>query len=1023
MAELATASVRIRPTFANFRAETEAGITGAVSSAARKATAILGVAFGAKAAFNLGKNIIGDAAAVQKSTEVIRAQFGRAGQSIVDFADKGGLALGVASHETEAVAARFGILFHNLGIGQAQAAGMTVNLEKLADSIAAIRGVDPATILERLPTALSGNIRSLRQLGLSIDQSQIKLAAFKLGLTTSINQALTPAAKAQAIYALATANLGTYQAQAAAHAGDLYNVQRRLSAEWDHAKEALGTRLLPEFTKAATTLSDFIDRQVRSGAAQRELNTIVSIAGSVLHTFGQAAKVTFAVFQGVSGVLGGTKRAVEDLLTVLAVAKIARIGNALQVSLIRQGILPIGAASRTAAATFSGSSAEMAGSISGLTTAVKALTDEIRLLLDPAITTIGTTAVRSSALARGALAGIGSGAVAGAAVTAGALGGVRGSLASVRAGALLVPPAFLTIGGAAGKAAAETDAAMASIKASLSSVSATALKTDAYLAGVGASAARGATVAAGPLARLRGSLVGLTSKLWTVAIALSIIPPNKQGQDALNKYFGGHAGFLGKLPLIGPFEQQAANLGVKAGNAFDKAVAGIFPKRKPPATGAGTTSPFHAALTQTFAQARLLDPKLTRAQYELGRKIAEQQQKAVSGGFLSLGPTLKNLGRGFPALATKTARDQHTAVRKAYLAAVAANPDIVVPYKVRLELATAKTNAEQVKALRDKLAVLNRALTSGVTGEALIALQQDKTQVVQQLQSLGQAAASTTRNVTSNVATVAQTAHERIASSVLAAKKNLDAIGQKLADQIAQIQAKLGGTATSLATSPQAVAFKKLRDLIAGGGGTVEVQRAAQQLSTQLQARASAAAGTTGTGTSASTLKAKAGRQVADLTDELNKGQITLKTFNRKVAALLTADNASFKTAGKTNGRAFADAFRAELRGIHTQAGVIAALPPSLRHTGGGGGDATVKIIRPLDQIKAQDARIAVAQHRVQERTAKAAERTARAAEKNATETAKTNATLKQLSGVKVAPLPGHAAKNAKKGAKAGIRP
>jgi hypothetical protein len=109
--------------------------------------------------------------------------------------------------------------------------------------------------MQKIVLAAAGNTRGLKQLGIVIDQMQIKFEAMKLGLISTTKDAITPGIKAQAIYAIATKNLGDYMAQAKAHAGDYANSQRRLAAEWDNTKDAIGAKLLPAFARASNFLA------------------------------------------------------------------------------------------------------------------------------------------------------------------------------------------------------------------------------------------------------------------------------------------------------------------------------------------------------------------------------------------------------------------------------------------------------------------------------------------------------------------------------------------------------------------------------------------------------------------------------------------------------------------------------------------------------------------------------------------------------------------------------------------------
>lgn len=297
LSEIAQAFVRIRPDTRGFQAEAEGGVRSAFGRLARVAAA----AFAVKEVFHFGKEIIDHAADVQKQIEVVKSEFGGASEAILQFSENGAKGLGISAHLAESTAARFGILFRNIGVGPAKAAEMTIGLEKLAGSLSAIRGVDPSIALKNIPLAIAGNLRSLKQLGISTDQTQLKIAAFKLGLTGSVTEALTPATRAQAIYAVATAHLAEFQAQAAAHGGDLANVQRRLAAAFDNAKDTLGRGLLPAMTRLVTFIANVLPGAL--SVARRVFRDIGAEIGGLARFIAPAIRPIFEAIHGITDAL------------------------------------------------------------------------------------------------------------------------------------------------------------------------------------------------------------------------------------------------------------------------------------------------------------------------------------------------------------------------------------------------------------------------------------------------------------------------------------------------------------------------------------------------------------------------------------------------------------------------------------------------------------------------------------------------------------------------------------------------
>ena len=313
MSLIGEAFVRIRPDVTGFKSETESGVRAAVAGVGK----ILAGAFAVKGTFDFAKTLVTHAADVQKQTEAIRAEFGKASDSVLAFGEHGAAALGVSAHLADQTAARFGIMGRQLGFTTGETAKVTVGFERLAGSVSQIRNVNPESLFQSLPLVLAGNTRSLRQLGIATDQTQLKIAAFKLGLTDSITQALTPSQKALAIYAVATAHLGELQAQAKSHAGDFANVQRRLTAEFDNAKDRLGRGLLPAMANLFGFLADKLP-----GAIQKTIDTFRRLRD---------------VVKEVTGPIGGVKGAVEALIGAFAIGKIVAFAGAIRTDLIANG--------------------------------------------------------------------------------------------------------------------------------------------------------------------------------------------------------------------------------------------------------------------------------------------------------------------------------------------------------------------------------------------------------------------------------------------------------------------------------------------------------------------------------------------------------------------------------------------------------------------------------------------------------------------------------------------------------------
>lgn len=222
--------------------------TSSLTGTIGKLGAALGGIYAAQAVFHFGEDAIHEASLVQKSQELVRSEFGKSSGRIESFSTGTATSLGITKAAALNTAGSMGILFQNIGIGKPKAADMTVGMEKLAGSMAQIKGVSPEQSLKSLTLAMAGNTRGLKALGIVADSATIKQTALKLGLIKTDKDAITPGIKAQAIYAIATAHLGQRMAEAKKHAGDWSNVSLRLHAQLSNLKEEVGAALLPAVT-------------------------------------------------------------------------------------------------------------------------------------------------------------------------------------------------------------------------------------------------------------------------------------------------------------------------------------------------------------------------------------------------------------------------------------------------------------------------------------------------------------------------------------------------------------------------------------------------------------------------------------------------------------------------------------------------------------------------------------------------------------------------------------------------------
>lgn len=216
-----------------------------------KAAGIVGTAV--VAAF-VGK-AIGAASDLNETLSKTSVVFGDNADAVKAWSKTSATSLGMSQDAAAGAAATYGNLFVSLGLAQKPAAEMSMKLVTLAGDLASFNNVDPAEALDALRSGLTGETEPLRRFGVNINDATLRQQALKMGLISTTKDALSPAVKAQASYALILEQTTTAQGDFARTSDGLANQMRILNAQWVDAQAGIGQALLPAAQAAVGVLN------------------------------------------------------------------------------------------------------------------------------------------------------------------------------------------------------------------------------------------------------------------------------------------------------------------------------------------------------------------------------------------------------------------------------------------------------------------------------------------------------------------------------------------------------------------------------------------------------------------------------------------------------------------------------------------------------------------------------------------------------------------------------------------------
>lgn len=259
-AEVGEGKVKITPDTEGFGNDLEGKLSGEATGSFGKLGTLAGNAFklaaaavvaGAVAIAGGAAYAIGQASDLSENLSKNSAVFGDHAAEIEAWARTASTAFGQTTSQALGAATAYGNLFQAFGVGREPAAQMSQSLTELAADLASFNNTSIDEALGALQSGITGETEPLKRYGVVINDVRLKQEALALGLIKSTDEALTPAAKAQASYSLIMKDTSAAQGDFARTSDGLANQQRILKAQLGDLAANIGTALLPIMTKLA----------------------------------------------------------------------------------------------------------------------------------------------------------------------------------------------------------------------------------------------------------------------------------------------------------------------------------------------------------------------------------------------------------------------------------------------------------------------------------------------------------------------------------------------------------------------------------------------------------------------------------------------------------------------------------------------------------------------------------------------------------------------------------------------------
>lgn len=223
------------------------------------------VAVGVEVVIKAISSLADAAGKLQQAEANVNAVFGESAGIVTSFANDSSKNLLQSKAAADQAAASFGLLFNGLNINDEQSAQLSVRLTSLAQSLALVRGISIETAERLLSAGVAGNPRAFKQLGLNINDVDIKARGLADGITHG-NEALSTEAKTLVTLNELFEKTAGIEDQAAKSTDNYVVAQQRLTKAVEDSKASIGTGFLPQLTDLVNGLTEVANLGSKNGS-------------------------------------------------------------------------------------------------------------------------------------------------------------------------------------------------------------------------------------------------------------------------------------------------------------------------------------------------------------------------------------------------------------------------------------------------------------------------------------------------------------------------------------------------------------------------------------------------------------------------------------------------------------------------------------------------------------------------------------------------------------------------------------
>jgi len=240
---------------------------------------------------------------IQESNNKVEVAFGASSAAVKEFSKTTLENYGISKGTSLEMSSLFGDMSTSMGLPQAAAAKMSTSLVALAGDLASFKNIGLDQAQTALKGIFTGEMESLKQLGVIMSQAALQEYAYSQGIRTKIAD-MSEAEKVQLRYNFVMAKTTNAQGDFARTGDSAANQMKNFQEVLKEISTNIGEVILPIFTKIITKINEWL--KAFNSLSEGTRTTIVVVAG-IAAAMGPLALAIGAVSSAIPAVVAGFK--------------------------------------------------------------------------------------------------------------------------------------------------------------------------------------------------------------------------------------------------------------------------------------------------------------------------------------------------------------------------------------------------------------------------------------------------------------------------------------------------------------------------------------------------------------------------------------------------------------------------------------------------------------------------------------------------------------------------------------------